>query len=161
MRVFRNGRLKCRYSCVADSRVVYPCALYFAQGNPDAPHLRNSTLAAKSTPVPSDKGQCDAASKLDEFLAAEAGRQLGLCSQRSMGATVRGSYARTWVRSVLTMGCREAWRYTGPFTRFNRFKTALPGLGTATVAFAIYCAAEWAFFAPEKHHEDGHGHGEH
>lgn len=50
---------------------------------------------------------------------------------------------------------REAWRYTGQFTRFNRFKTALPGLGTATVAFAAYCAYEY-FFLDDGHHGDGH-----
>ncbi|KAF2488570.1 hypothetical protein BU16DRAFT_431698, partial [Lophium mytilinum] len=48
----------------------------------------------------------------------------------------------------------EAWRYTGPFTRFNRFKSAFPGLGIATVAFAGYVAAEHFFFNTEEH---GHG----
>ena len=33
---------------------------------------------------------------------------------------------------------RDAWRYQGQFTRFNRFKNAFPGLGIATVAFALY-----------------------
>ncbi|KAL8916727.1 MAG: hypothetical protein Q9172_006182 [Xanthocarpia lactea] len=33
----------------------------------------------------------------------------------------------------------EEWRYTGPFTRWNRFKGAFPGLGIATVAFTFYC----------------------
>ncbi|KAF2679597.1 hypothetical protein K458DRAFT_393722 [Lentithecium fluviatile CBS 122367] len=46
----------------------------------------------------------------------------------------------------------EAWRYTGPFTRWNRFKGAFPGLGIATVAFATYCVAEALFF-PDTHHE--------
>ena len=50
---------------------------------------------------------------------------------------------------------RETWRYTGPFSRFNRFKGAFPGLGIATVAFSAYCAYEWAFLS-----DDGHGHGE-
>jgi hypothetical protein len=36
----------------------------------------------------------------------------------------------------------EQWRYTGPFTRFNRFKGSFPGLGIATVAFGAYLAAE-------------------
>ncbi|KAF2811425.1 uncharacterized protein BDZ99DRAFT_364281, partial [Mytilinidion resinicola] len=48
----------------------------------------------------------------------------------------------------------EAWRYTGPFTRFNRFKSAFPGLGIATVAFAGYVAVEQLFFKTEEH---GHG----
>ncbi|GAB7362448.1 hypothetical protein MBLNU230_g2770t1 [Neophaeotheca triangularis] len=54
----------------------------------------------------------------------------------------------------------EAWRYTGPFTRFNRFKSAFPGLGIATVAFAGYLVAEQIFFKPE-HHGEGHGEGHH
>ncbi|KAK2805539.1 hypothetical protein FQN50_006165 [Emmonsiellopsis sp. PD_5] len=49
----------------------------------------------------------------------------------------------------------EAWRYTGPFSRWNRFKNGLPGLGIATVAFAAYCGYEWAFLTPE-HHGEGH-----
>lgn len=53
----------------------------------------------------------------------------------------------------------EQWRYTGPFTRFNRFKKAFPGLGIATVAFAGYLAYEAAFMKDE-HHEHGEGHGE-
>nr|POE76160.1 hypothetical protein CFP56_59640 [Quercus suber] len=32
----------------------------------------------------------------------------------------------------------EAWRYSGPFSRYNRFKGSFPGLGIATVAFAGY-----------------------
>ncbi|KAH8910114.1 hypothetical protein BR93DRAFT_966163 [Coniochaeta sp. PMI_546] len=50
----------------------------------------------------------------------------------------------------------EAWRYTGRFSRFNRFKGAFPGLGIATVAFAGYCAYEY-FFIPAEHHSTGHG----
>ncbi|KAH8169676.1 NADH-ubiquinone oxidoreductase b12 subunit family protein [Sarocladium implicatum] len=49
----------------------------------------------------------------------------------------------------------EAWRYQGPFTRWNRFRTGLPGLGTATVAFAGYCAYEY-FFLEDEHHGEGH-----
>ncbi|EGS20745.1 uncharacterized protein CTHT_0025810 [Thermochaetoides thermophila DSM 1495] len=50
----------------------------------------------------------------------------------------------------------EAWRYTGRFSRFNRFKGALPGFGIATVAFTAYCVFEH-FFLKDDHH--GH-HGE-
>ena len=53
---------------------------------------------------------------------------------------------------------REAWRYTGPFTRFNRFKSAFPGLGIATVAFAAYCGYEYLFMKDENHGQAG-GHG--
>lgn len=51
----------------------------------------------------------------------------------------------------------EAWRYTGRFTRFNRFKNSFPGLGTAIVAFAGYCAYEHFFLQDEHHHDSGHG----
>lgn len=55
---------------------------------------------------------------------------------------------------------RDEWRYTGPFTRFNRFKGAFPGLGIATVAFTIYCGYEYLFMKDE-HHDKGHGTNEH
>ncbi|KAH6671525.1 NADH-ubiquinone oxidoreductase B12 subunit family-domain-containing protein [Plectosphaerella plurivora] len=45
----------------------------------------------------------------------------------------------------------EAWRYQGQFTRFNRFKSAFPGLGIASVAFGIYCIYDYVT-------DDGHGH---
>lgn len=49
----------------------------------------------------------------------------------------------------------EEWRYTGPFSRWNRFKGAFPGLGIATVAFTIYCGYEYLFLK-DKHHGEGH-----
>ncbi|OXV10223.1 hypothetical protein Egran_02018 [Elaphomyces granulatus] len=49
----------------------------------------------------------------------------------------------------------ETWRYTGPFTRWNRFKRVFPGLGTATVLFAGYCIYE--HFSPPDEHSHGHG----
>lgn len=52
----------------------------------------------------------------------------------------------------------EAWRYTGIYSRKNRFKNALPGFGTASVAFAIYCAYEYYFLNDDHHgHKEGHG----
>ncbi|RPA79972.1 hypothetical protein BJ508DRAFT_415622 [Ascobolus immersus RN42] len=48
----------------------------------------------------------------------------------------------------------ERWRYTGPFTRWNRFRNSLPGFGIACVAFAGYCAYEQLFLK-----KDSHGHG--
>ncbi|CRK40293.1 hypothetical protein HYQ45_014939 [Verticillium longisporum] len=54
----------------------------------------------------------------------------------------------------------EAWRYTGQFTRWNRFKTGFPGLGIATVAFSAYCAYEY-FFLDDGHDGDSHGKGHH
>lgn len=56
-------------------------------------------------------------------------------------------------RHVLTPAS-EQWRYTGPFTRFNRFKGSFPGLGIATVAFAGYLVAEQLFFQDKGHHDD-------
>ncbi|OKL57705.1 hypothetical protein UA08_07067 [Talaromyces atroroseus] len=50
----------------------------------------------------------------------------------------------------------EAWRYTGPFSRWNRFKGLFPGLGTATVLFAGYCLYEQVFLS----NDHGHGHEE-
>ncbi|KAH8889334.1 hypothetical protein GQ53DRAFT_224005 [Thozetella sp. PMI_491] len=55
---------------------------------------------------------------------------------------------------------RETWRYQGRFSRFNRYRGALPGFGIASVAFAAYCTYEYFFLAP-KHHGEGHGDGHH
>jgi len=55
----------------------------------------------------------------------------------------------------------EAWRYTGPFTRLNRFKGSFPGLGIATVAFAAYCGYEYLFLKDDHHAKGGHGDGHH
>jgi hypothetical protein len=56
----------------------------------------------------------------------------------------------------------EQWRYTGPFTRFQRFKGSFPGLGIATVAFGVYLAAEQAGLLGSEggHHGDGGHHDE-
>ncbi|KAI1815300.1 NADH-ubiquinone oxidoreductase B12 subunit family-domain-containing protein [Poronia punctata] len=54
----------------------------------------------------------------------------------------------------------EAWRYTGTFSRWNRFKNAFPGLGIATVAFAVYLGYEH-FTATDDHHGDAHGNDHH
>jgi hypothetical protein len=51
------------------------------------------------------------------------------------------STARKCIHRILTSDS-EQWRYTGPFSRFNRFKGSFPGLGIATVAFGAYLAAE-------------------
>ncbi|KAL8961238.1 MAG: hypothetical protein Q9193_002176 [Seirophora villosa] len=50
----------------------------------------------------------------------------------------------------------EEWRYTGPFTRWNRFKGAFPGFGIATVAFTVYLGYEYMFLR-DKDHGEGHG----
>ncbi|KAK9457394.1 NADH-ubiquinone oxidoreductase B12 subunit family-domain-containing protein [Dipodascopsis uninucleata] len=40
---------------------------------------------------------------------------------------------------------REAWRYTGQFSRFNRIKGMFPGFGLGAGAFVLYCVAEKVF----------------
>ncbi|KAF2200598.1 hypothetical protein GQ43DRAFT_441399 [Delitschia confertaspora ATCC 74209] len=64
---------------------------------------------------------------------------------KKMAAAAGNSKGDPWARA-------EAWRYSGPFSRWNRFKGALPGFGIATVAFAGYVVAEQLFFKDE--HKD-------
>ncbi|ATY67273.1 NADH-ubiquinone oxidoreductase B12 [Cordyceps militaris] len=52
----------------------------------------------------------------------------------------------------------DAWRTQGPFTRWNRFRNTLPGLGTATVLFAGYCTYEHFFMQDEHHHGEEAAH---
>jgi NADH dehydrogenase (ubiquinone) 1 beta subcomplex subunit 3 len=52
----------------------------------------------------------------------------------------------------------EAWRYTGPFTRWNRFKGAFPGFGIAAVAFTGYVIFEQLFLKDSHGHDEGSGH---
>jgi len=52
----------------------------------------------------------------------------------------------------------EAWRYTGPFTRFNRFRGAFPGFGIALVAFSGYLVYEQMFMTSSHHHGEGEHH---
>ncbi|KAK4893163.1 hypothetical protein LTS10_009896 [Elasticomyces elasticus] len=67
-------------------------------------------------------------------------------------AAAAGQPARDpWARN-------EAWRYTGPFTRGNRFRGAFPGFGIAVVAFAGYMAYEQVFLTSS---HDTHGAAEH
>jgi hypothetical protein len=76
-----------------------------------------------------------------------------------MGSTVRPkTLCATLGRVHLLIVYSEAWRYTGPFSRWNRFKGLFPGLGTATVLFAGYLAYEQVFLS--KDHEHGHAHEE-
>jgi NADH dehydrogenase (ubiquinone) 1 beta subcomplex subunit 3 len=56
--------------------------------------------------------------------------------------------------SILTQHS-EAWRYTGPFSRGNRFKGSFPGFGIALGAFAVYVAYD-KLIADHGHH-DHHG----
>lgn len=57
---------------------------------------------------------------------------------------------------------REQWRYTGPFTRYNRFRGLFPGFGIAAVAFTAYCGYEYLFMNKDHHgpgaseHKSGH-----
>ncbi|OAL51331.1 hypothetical protein IQ07DRAFT_679600 [Pyrenochaeta sp. DS3sAY3a] len=66
-------------------------------------------------------------------------------------ASANGTKNDPWARY-------EQWRYTGPFSRFNRFKGSFPGLGIATVAFAGYLAAEQFLWKDEHHGEHGSDH---
>lgn len=54
---------------------------------------------------------------------------------------------------------REQWRYTGPFTRANRFKNTFPGFGIAAVAFAAYCTFEYLFIKDDHHSHGDSGQG--
>ncbi|KAK9382826.1 NADH dehydrogenase 1 beta subcomplex subunit 3 [Kockiozyma suomiensis] len=47
---------------------------------------------------------------------------------------------------------REAWRYTGQFSRFNRLKGMFPGLGLGTGLFVAYCAYEQFIGFGDSHH---------
>ncbi|RVX69145.1 hypothetical protein B0A52_06859 [Exophiala mesophila] len=73
-----------------------------------------------------------------------------------MKALTNAATSREW-RARDPWARNEAWRYTGPFTRWNRLKGAFPGLGIATVAFAGYVVVEAMFFKDTHGHEDGHG----
>lgn len=48
---------------------------------------------------------------------------------------------------------RDAWRYEGEFSRFNRFKAAFPGFGIAVAAFSVYLAYDKLIAK-----KDDHGH---
>lgn len=37
---------------------------------------------------------------------------------------------------------RDAWRYQGQFTRYNRFKNVFPGFGIGLGAFVLYVGYE-------------------
>ncbi|KAF2484531.1 NADH-ubiquinone oxidoreductase B12 subunit family-domain-containing protein [Neohortaea acidophila] len=56
---------------------------------------------------------------------------------------------------------REAWRYSGPFTRWNRLKSVFPGFGIATAAFAGYLVYEQLFLTSSHGHGEGHKGEEH
>ena len=76
-----------------------------------------------------------------------------------MGKEVSSRTPVSCMDPLTEIWCSEQWRYTGPFTRYNRLKGAFPGLGIATVAFAGYLVYE-AVFMKDEHHGDGEGHGE-
>lgn len=48
---------------------------------------------------------------------------------------------------------RDAWRYEGQFTRFNRFKSAFPGFGIGLGAFLLYVGYEKVTAKP---HDNSH-----
>jgi hypothetical protein len=61
--------------------------------------------------------------------------------------------------SDILMDNSEIWRYTGPFTRWNRFKGAFPGFGIAAVAFTGYVIYESLFLKDSHGHVQGDSHG--
>jgi NADH dehydrogenase (ubiquinone) 1 beta subcomplex subunit 3 len=77
-------------------------------------------------------------------------------SKGSLGKRVLGAYSPRSIQKLTTTFRRETWRYTGPFTRWNRFKGAFPGLGIATVAFAGYLVYEAIFLRKPHGHAEGH-----
>ncbi|KAH4274602.1 hypothetical protein HBI04_117720 [Parastagonospora nodorum] len=79
----------------------------------------------------------------------------GFDPKKLAAASANGTKGDPWARY-------EQWRYTGPFTRFQRFKGSFPGLGIATVAFGVYLAAEQAGLLGSEggHHGDGGHHDE-
>jgi NADH dehydrogenase (ubiquinone) 1 beta subcomplex subunit 3 len=53
---------------------------------------------------------------------------------------------------------REAWRYTGPFTRRARFSGLFPGFGLGAGLFVVYLGYEALFLKKDKAH--GHDAGD-
>lgn len=79
----------------------------------------------------------------------------------------RSLYALYTIILIWHLFHSEAWRYTGPFTRMNRFRGLFPGFGIAATAFAGYLVYEQLFLTSshghgkEGHGEEGHGDGHH
>jgi NADH dehydrogenase (ubiquinone) 1 beta subcomplex subunit 3 len=74
-----------------------------------------------------------------------------------MGTIVRFSITSSRFPTADLQLRSEQWRYTGPFSRWNRFKGSFPGLGIATVAFGVYLVAEQLFFKEEHGHHSADG----
>ena len=73
-----------------------------------------------------------------------------------MGEIVCSSLAKDNIRSANILTFSEAWRYTGPFTRWNRFRGLFPGFGIGLAAFGAYMVYEQMFLTSSH----GHGHEE-
>ncbi|KAL1922021.1 uncharacterized protein VTP21DRAFT_10663 [Calcarisporiella thermophila] len=63
--------------------------------------------------------------------------------KRTMAETPR--FYDPWAR-------RDAWRKHSLFTNRTMVRNMFPGLGIATVAFAVYCGYEWATTPKGEHH---------
>ncbi len=74
----------------------------------------------------------------------------------SLGKRVSAIRLQQEHKSILTNDS-EAWRYSGPFTRWNRLKGAFPGFGIAAVAFTGYVIFEAVFLKDSHGHAEGHG----
>lgn len=71
-----------------------------------------------------------------------------MCKYNPLSSLITTTMSNPWAK-------RDAWRYEGQFTRYNRFKSAFPGLGIAIVAFTGYVTFEH-FFLKKDHHEEHH-----
>ncbi|QIW98362.1 hypothetical protein AMS68_003880 [Peltaster fructicola] len=78
-----------------------------------------------------------------------APRDLTGFDPKKLAAASGSAHGDPWWRN-------ERWRYTGPFTRRNRFRNPFPGFGIAAVAFAGYMVYEQIFLQKPHGHEDEH-----
>lgn len=73
-----------------------------------------------------------------------------------MEETVRDLFLQGFEYTILIPSHREAWRYSGPFSRAARFKGSFPGFGIGLGAFAIYWAVDTFVLPKEDHHGEEH-----
>lgn len=99
--------------------------------------------------------QYNGALKSHRLRPKEACRSIRTTCERPMEEIVCLGTAHRHKRSRLTISS-EAWRYSGPFTRFNRFKGSLPGLGIGAGAFGIYLVVDALFLKDDHAHGNDH-----
>jgi hypothetical protein len=71
-----------------------------------------------------------------------------------MPITPGDPWARRYHPYLQRLTCRDAWRYKGMFSTWERFrpKHTFPGLGIGTGAFVVYLLADYLL-------KPSHGHG--